>query len=407
MIIKKFQAETEAKAVLKAKEEMGSGAVVLNIKTIKPRGISRLFKQNIVEVTAALEEAAIPSVPKSINVAVGADTGRNTAAPSRMYPMEPAANTSSNTAAIEEKLNNLQSMLESRMRSEVRDAMEDKEEIPELEETEKETDVNIKFIRLIYNQLIDNEVEEKYVNQIIGEIQSTLRKEATLDSILAAVYQKIILKIGEPKVIDLEGSKSKLVFLLGPTGVGKTTTIAKLASYFKLEKKKEVALITSDTYRIAAVEQLRTYAGILNVPMEVIYTMEEFSQAVEEFKGYDLVLVDTAGRSHKDVEKCDEVTHLVNDSKAAEGMEKEVYLVLSAATKYRNLIKINEAFKHIKNYNIIFTKLDETSCLGNILNMKLNTGVNLSYITSGQVVPDDISVLNPQKITRSLLGSNE
>lgn len=401
MIIKKFQAETEAEAIIKAKDEMGSGAVVLNIKTIKHRGISRLFKKNYVEVTAAIEEtqhvtAPIPQLPK-INVAVD-----NAYKRTGSYAMEPSAN------VIEEKLNSLQTMLENRMKSsEYIENEDNNKDVQASHEENREENTNLKFIKLIYNQLIDNEVDEKYVNQIIGEIQTSLKKESTVDSILAAVYQKIILKIGQPKAIDIEEGKRKLVFFIGPTGVGKTTTIAKLASYFKLEKKLKVALITSDTFRIAAVEQLRTYAGILDVPLQVIYTIEEFNQAVETYKEYDLVLVDTAGRSHKNNEQCNEITHLVNDSRVDDNTIKEVYLVLSAATKYKDLIKINEAFNQVKNYDIIFTKLDETSCLGNILNMKLNTGVSISYVTSGQVVPDDISLVDPQKIARSLLGSNE
>ena len=126
---------------------------------------------------------------------------------------------------------------------------------------------------------------------------------------------------------------------MGPTGVGKTTTIAKLASYFKLEKKLKVALITSDTYRIAAVEQLRTYAGILDVPLSVIYTIEELNQAVEAYRNYDLILVDTAGRTHKNNEQCNEIIHLVNDSRVDENTVKEVYLVLSSTTKYKDLVR--------------------------------------------------------------------
>lgn len=408
MIIKKFQAETETEAILKAKEEMGSGAVVLNIKTIKHRGISRLFKKNIVEVTAALEEVQnTGSLPvKSINVAV------NDAYRAGSFHMEPVSDNTGalpyaveNANAIEEKLNNLQNMLENRMKSEEENEQGAAEE--QQEEKQAEESINMKFIKLVYNQLIDNEVDEKYANMIIDEIQSSLKKEATVDSILAAVYQKIVLKIGRPKTIELSEGKRKVIFFVGPTGVGKTTTIAKLASYYKLEKKAKVALVTSDTFRIAAVEQLRTYAGILDVPLQVIYTIEELNQALEAFNDYDLVLVDTAGRSHKNNEQCSEVIHLVNDARLGEDTDKEVYLVMSAATKYRDLIKIDEAFNGIKGYNIIFTKLDETSCLGNILNMKLKTGVSIAYVTSGQVVPDDIGIFDPQKIARSLLGSNE
>ena len=216
-----------------------------------------------------------------------------------------------------------------------------------------------------------------------------------------------IIQIYHTELIEPAEKKTKLEFFMGPTGVGKTTTIAKLASYFKLEKKLKVALITCDTYRIAAVEQLRTYANILDVPLQVVYTIEEFNAAVKGFAGYDMIFVDTAGRSHKNNEQCNEIMHFVNDCVVDENVEKEVFLVLSAATKYKDLININQVFSHMKNYSLIFTKLDETTCLGNILNMKLHTGLQLSYVTSGQAVPDDISIIDAQKIARNLLGSAE
>ena len=174
-----------------------------------------------------------------------------------------------------------------------------------------------------------------------------------------------------------------------------------------LEKKLKIGLITCDTYRIAAVEQLRTYANILAVPLQVVFTLEEFNMAVKGYEGYDMVFVDTAGRSHKNNEQCNEVIHFINDCSVGENVKKEVFLVLSAATKYKDLIQINKAFNSMKNYSMIFTKLDETTCLGNILNMKLYTGLQLSYVTSGQAVPDDISIIDAQKIARNLLGSAE
>lgn len=390
MIIKKFQAPTETEAMLMAKEEMGSAAVIMNIKTIKQRGLARLFKKDIVEVTAALEER-IPTdkLPtKTIDLI----------AKEQILPELEAPKTN----AIEEKLDNLQNILESKISNSEKDT-----DISEDDKKEEENSVNLKFIQLVYRQLIENEVDEKYANQILGEIESSLKKESNVDSILAGIYQKIILKLGQPKAIEVDEKKGKIIFFVGPTGVGKTTTIAKLASYFKLEKKAKIALITSDTYRIAAVEQLRTYANILDVPLSVVYTLEEFNNSIKMFEGYDLILVDTAGRSHKNDEQCNEMFHLIEDCVISEQLVKEVYLVLSAATKYKDLMKINQVYSHIKKYSIIFTKIDETTCLGNILNMKLATGVPLSYVTSGQAVPDDISIIDAQKIARSLLGGNE
>ena len=394
MIIKKFQATTETEGILMAKHELGDAAVIMNIKTIKHRGIARLFKKDVVEVTAALEERAhtTDKIPvKKINAIIDDST-------KPVMELDKQSNT-----AIEQKLDNLQNMLQNKISATT--PVEKKEE--EVEDKGKEKSVNFKFMQLVYRQLLDNEVDEKYVNQIMGEIETGLKKESNIDSILAGIYQKIILKLGQPKVIEAEEKKTKLIFFVGPTGVGKTTTIAKLASYFKLEKKLKVALITCDTYRIAAVEQLRTYANILDVPLQVVYTIEEFNNSVKGYNDYDLIFVDTAGRSHKNNEQCNEILHFVNDCQVDENVEKEVFLVLSAATKYKDLLNINQVFSSLKNYSIIFTKLDETTCLGNILNMKLHTGLQLSYVTSGQAVPDDISIIDAQKIARNLLGSAE
>ena len=285
MVIKKFHAPTEAEAVLKAKEEMGSSAVVLNVKTVKHRGIAKLFKKDYVEITAALEEKIYVTgdIPqKTIDEAARKNEDMNHEDVQR-------------TSAIEEKLNNLQSLLENKM----------KEDIDNLREEEKEEeDEKIKFLKLIYHQLIENEVDEKYANQIIAEIQNSIKKDTNVDTILASVYQKIILKLGQPKTITLNEGKQKAVFFIGPTGVGKTTTIAKIAAHFKLEKNVKVAWITADTYRIAAVEQLKTYANIIDIPLKVVYTLEEFNQSVKEYADYDLILIDTAGRSHKNDEQC-------------------------------------------------------------------------------------------------------
>lgn len=388
MIIKKFQAATEQEAVLMAKEELGSNAVVLNIKTTKQRGFQRFFKKDIVEITAALEEKhTTSSIPTSkINVAVSQNILEEEKQPT----------------AIEEKLDNLQSMLESRMKK-----LDVEEEKAETKGKKEGKNVNFSFLQLVYNQMLENEVDEKYANQIIGEIESSIKKEANLDSILSGIYQKIVLKLGIPHEITLKEGEAETVFFVGPTGVGKTTTIAKIASDFKLEKKAKVAMITSDTYRIAAVEQLRTYANILDIPLQVVYTIEELNAAIEQFKDYDLILVDTAGRSHKNKEQCREMQHLVNDCKLLDGMKKEVYLVLSAATKYKDLLNIVEVYSEMGKYSIIFTKLDETTALGNILNIRLNTLSDLSYVTSGQTVPDDISVLDAQKLAKHLLGGGE
>jgi flagellar biosynthesis protein FlhF len=398
VIIKKYQASTETEAIMLAKEDLGKDAIVMNIKTISPRGFYKLFRKPSVEITAAIDEqGSVPIEKKDVAV----EKSSKKLNPNIIYDEEPlqlskeVQNTEkeSYTSAIEKKLNNLQDLLEKKL-------VENQTE----EKVEKEEDKNLVFIQLIYNQLIRNEVDEKYVNQILGEVENKIKNDASLDNILASIYQKIILKLGQPQTIAVEEGKTKFIFFVGPTGVGKTTTIAKIASSLKLVNKAKVALLTSDTYRIAAVEQLRTYANILNIPMKVIYSPTEMQNIREEYKGYDIVLIDTAGRSHKVKEQRDDIEKLIH---TVDREYRETYLVLSATTKYADMIKITEAYSLITDYRLIFTKLDETSSIGNILNIKMLTNAELSYTTWGQNVPDDIGKLDTQNTAKQLLGGSE
>ena len=184
--------------------------------------------------------------------------------------------------------------------------------------------------------------------------------------------------------------------------MGKTTTIAKIASQLSVNHKKKIVLLTTDTYRIAAAEQLRTYASILNVPFRVIYTEEEMTASIKEFKDYDYILVDTAGHSQHNEEQKESMAHFlrcIDDS-----VDKDTYLVVSATTKYRDLLAIVDAYSEFTDYKLIFTKLDETTTLGNLFNLCMYTGASMSYVTCGQNVPDDIEVFSPQSTVKQLLG---
>jgi flagellar biosynthesis protein FlhF len=234
------------------------------------------------------------------------------------------------------------------------------------------------------------------------DLEKIARSGTNMDVILSNIYQKMILKFGQPKTIELSIGQPKVVFFIGPTGVGKTTTIAKIASKYKVDMGKKVAFLTADTYRIAAAEQLRTYANILDTPLTIIYSAEEMNAAIQRVSDYDLVLVDTAGFSHKNDAQRADIKQLIEslDKK----YEKEVYLVISATTKYKDLLEIADIYHEIADYKVVFTKLDETTSYGNILNIKLYSGAELSYTTNGQNVPDDIEVFSTQKIVKQLLG---
>lgn len=405
MIIKKYEAETETKAIMLANEELGKDAIVLNIKTIKPRGIYRFFRKATVEVTAAVDDNAkkvesLLAAQKSAGIIESNIESQGQEVDQDYLRVSKASSAKGEENAIEQRLDNLQELLVKQL-SETKSS-EKKEENTLVEQ--EQIDRNQECLAVVLKQLVDNEVDEEFAAQIIQEIKGTLKRETSVDNILTSIYQKIVLKLGEPVLVDLENKEKKFIFFIGPTGVGKTTTIAKMASYLKLEKNLKVALITADTYRIAAVEQLRTYAGILGIPLSVVYTKDELELEKMKYSDYDLVLIDTAGRSHKNVEQKKDLEELVN---TVGEEERQVFLVLSATTKYKDLIRIAENYQIYNDYNIIFTKLDETTCLGNILNIRMLTHVPLSYTTWGQNVPDDFGSIDVQSIAKKLLGGNQ
>ncbi|MDD7403900.1 MAG: flagellar biosynthesis protein FlhF [Butyribacter sp.] len=422
MVIKKYIAITEEEAIKMAKAELGEDAVIMNTKQKQPKGIMKWFQKPSVEITAAVDD--MPREPEvqndmpdfsKLQEAIR-ETNAVLEADARKKQMEQQEKQSekqneqqterfretkiiteekekeSDTRHIEERLNSLQDLLQEQMQS----AKEEQEE-------KGKEDTNQAYFDLIRKKLIDNEVEETYVDQILDDIAESVSQNANLDSILAGVYQKIVLKIGQPHLIDIKSKKTKYVFFIGPTGVGKTTTIAKIASTLKLTKKTKVALITSDTYRIAAVEQLRTYANILGIPLQVVYSAEDMEHAMEELREFDLVFVDTAGRSHNNQEQREDIQKLME---TVPEENREVFLVLSATTKYKDLVKIATTYSEITKYNLIFTKLDETDTIGNIFNIHMMTGAPLSYTTWGQNVPDDIGKIDAQNIAKQLLGGN-
>ncbi|MCM1538334.1 MAG: flagellar biosynthesis protein FlhF [bacterium] len=445
MIIKKYLADTEAEAVDAAKKELGPGVVVMNVRSVKHKGIMRFFKNPMKEVTVALEEdserfssavkdiarvvseqnaqqdswsagersktagtdAPVRSTSESAQGTPGADTqaaglfradgaayGRSTAkaaAGSRQI-LEQAASESN---VLENKLDSLQSLLEETL------VKTDEKGAAVQEESEEPSEAQ-NFLRLLYNTMVDNEVDEHYANQIIDTLDVKETIDTPIDYYLASVYQKMVLKFGKTTRITEAKKTPKVVYFIGPTGVGKTTTIAKIASRFCVEQKKKLALLTTDTYRIVAAEQLKTYADILEVPIRVIYSIEEMEHAFSDFRDYDYILVDTAGHSHYNEEQRQAIGQFIHA--ADDKVEKEVYLVMSATTKYRDMISIADAYSEVTDYKLIFTKLDETTALGNLFNLRMRTNAELSYVTTGQNVPEDIEPFNPQIVVKQLLG---
>ena len=402
MTIKKFQGKTKEEAIALAKEEMGSSVVIMNVKEVRQKGIFGIFKGSMYEVTAALEDDVMPQIPFSIPQPQKESntSGFNAVADEEISlrdltkDVEPVAVPPvKNTAAASQELHAESQALKEAFAA-VNEVMEKNghKPIAPLKESQAAQMVKEPEFRPLQSMDFVEEIPQERDEQS----HQFFKILYGLDYLISNVYQKMILKLGQPEVISLSKKKPKVVFFIGPTGVGKTTTIAKIASRFKVEQEKKVALLTADTYRIAAAEQLRTYANILDTPLSIIYTPEDIGKEMEKFLDYDLVLVDTAGFSHKNDGQREDMKRLLENLPAQ--YERQIYLVLSATTKYKDLIEITDIYDEFCEFHLIFTKLDETSTYGNILNIKLHTGAQLSYVTTGQNVPDDIEVVDTQKL---------
>ena len=266
--------------------------------------------------------------------------------------------------------------------------------------------------------MMQNEMQEAYDEQNIKEVglmacikdklmylglkkevcESFFKEIHEQDS--EAVIRKLYDALEEQLSEKAETELPQIIFFIGSTGVGKTTTLAKLTAKYVLEEQKKVVLFTSDTYRIAAVEQLKTYADILGVEIEIIYDESELPKYIEKWKHMDHILIDTAGRSHKNEEQVTELKGLMQQID-----EKQVFLVLNANTAGRDVGKIVATYeKAEEEFDLIITKLDETDEIGNVVNISYYAKKPIAYLTNGQNVPADIEVFNKQKYITELLG---
>jgi flagellar biosynthesis protein FlhF len=252
----------------------------------------------------------------------------------------------------------------------------------------------------LFTDLLDSEVSEEVARELVEGVRNDAGAAGLLDatSLKARVAEMIENEIRAAGPIVVTPGRRRLVALVGPTGVGKTTTIAKLAANFRLKEKRRVGLITVDTYRIAAVEQLRTYADIIDLPMHVVSSLREMRQTVERMIHLDLILLDTAGRSPKDDVRIQELKAFLSEARA-----DEVHLVLSSVAGAKTLEQTAARFAAVGATALILTKLDEAAGLGNILPLVRSSGLPLSYLTDGQNVPDDIQTADAGRLARMIL----
>ena len=255
--------------------------------------------------------------------------------------------------------------------------------------------------RDVYNHLLEHEVDESLALQFATQIAETLDDA---DDVWTALKSQMMGKLQtEPALeLDFEAKRPKVIMLVGPTGVGKTTTLAKISAQYRYSMKTKVrpkiTFITADLYRLAAVEQLQKYTEILGVDLEVTYSSEEVKHAIQKHNDSHLILFDTAGTCQRNLPQ---MNTLAAVKEAAQ--PDEVHLVLSATTKFGDMIDVVEHFREMKPNRFLFTKIDESTAYGSLLNTALKYQTPISYLTTGQNVPEDIEVARPERIAKLIL----
>lgn len=381
MKVKKFTASSMPEAMKQIRAELGSDAVILNSRVIQQKGFMGLFRKNSIEVIAAVD-------PDTARDAKPVEHERPQ--PKKIEPLIPKSVVSPEPIR--------QAIPESAILKELQQL---KEMLKHQSSGISEGGLLPASLKSQIDQLRDQEVD----TAIIEEITATLL-EKWYGNGAAATDQEIREWCAKALLSRLSGQefggitfKKKFVNVIGPTGVGKTTTLAKIAAECMLKNGKKIAFITTDTYRIAAIEQLKTYAKILDVPIEVCYNMEDFKRSVEKFNECDLVFIDTAGRNFRNQKYVADLKKAIDFNS-----EIETYLVLALTSKQRDMEEIRNQFSLIPIDRFIFTKLDETAVYGSMLNMAEKFSTGIAYVTNGQDVPDDLLAASPEVIIDSILG---
>jgi flagellar biosynthesis protein FlhF len=394
MKLKTFRAATMHEALMLVRRELGPDAAVLHTREVRHRWFGWLPGPRQIEVTASRGVNVPSRLPKRSTAT------RSTAAPgcaespitaeggcaTKVRQPTRVVEDTKISQQVQGQLSTLQAMVKDLCRRSKCDGNEWPAEYFQL-----------------FAALLDAELEEETARELVENVRNDPQTENCTDPmrLRARVASMIENDIRVAGPILVTPGRCRLAALVGPTGVGKTTTIAKLAANFRLKEKRRVGLITVDTYRIAAVEQLRTYADIIDLPMHVVSTPREMRETVRRMSHLDLILLDTAGRSPKDEVRIQELKAFLGEAGA-----DEVHLVLSSVTGAATLEKTAERFAAVGATSLILTKLDEANGLGNLLPLVRSSGLPLSYLTDGQNVPDDIQTADAHRLARMILGGS-
>lgn len=378
MKVKRYMVQDMNEAMIRIKNELGLDAVILNTRKVKKGGIFGFFRKPMLEVVAAIDEPQLKRVKPRIE--------------------EPVTLPKAVEPAFAQEIDGLKAMVETLVKK--MEHMETPEGDSVKEDVGKTVvDHSDFYIQYLKGLDIQESIARKILEIVKRQITVDDKNKETVFNAMKVIAREYL---GEIKTIEKEKENHPKVYIfLGPTGVGKTTTLAKIAAKLSLVENKSIGLITADTYRIAAVEQLKTYSEILGLPLEVVYESDELNDAIEKFKDKDYILIDTAGRSHKSKQLKSDFEELVSAID-----DYTVFLVMSLTTGYKEMRNMIDSYQFLEDYRLLFTKLDEASSYGNILNIRVLTGKALSYFTIGQSVPDDIEDADKEKVIQYIFDEH-
>ncbi|PQP80625.1 flagellar biosynthesis protein FlhF [Paenibacillus sp. PCH8] len=446
MRVKQYVVETMPEAMLQIRKDLGSDAVILSTKEIKVGGVMGMFRKKRIEVVAAVDKEETKQSPKPVqhqftpvprafvpeayrqtarsfaavsdesvttdradqnaqeksvaamskfesnNIVTDIDNGSDSSS-TEHKPRPQGADFSGLTTASTQLASDLQ---QDKLMNELQDL---KQMMTKLSKQGTSADPVPEELHKIRERLMEQDVWPEVWESWFDSIQARFTEGGLNEQEIEQAVRLEVMHFLENRIDEGILPTTRIVYVAGPTGVGKTTTIAKLAAEQMFKKQRKVGFITSDTYRISAVEQLRTYASILNVPLEVVQSPGDTQRAISRLEDCDLIFMDTAGRNYRNELLVSELQSLL-----APVENSETFLVMSMTSKSADMVQITEHFSKYGLGKVIFTKMDETGSCGPMFNLLYRFPLKLAYVANGQNVPDDLLKPAADLLSKQLLG---